>query len=137
MREVIVPKWKGKEPVTFAMCGGSSAAETVNETNQVDFIRKIAGTGANVYWLDAGWYPVPDGALWNKGRGNWFPDPKRFPNGMKTLADEAHKNGLKFLLWFDPEIVNAGSYISEKYPEWIIRNDKKSIGQYNLANRMP
>ena len=133
MREVVVPKWNGKEPVTFAMSGGSSALETVNEKNQVDFIRKIAGTGADVYWLDAGWYAGPDGASWNKGRGNWFPDPKKFPNGMKVLADEAHKNGLKFLLWFDPEIVNAGSDISEKYPEWIIRNDKKSIGQYNLA----
>ena len=76
MREEVVPKWNGKEPVTFAMCGGSSAAETYNETNQVDFIRKIAGTGADVYWLDAGWYAGPDGASWDKGRGNWFPDLK-------------------------------------------------------------
>ena len=133
MRDAVVPKWNGKEPITLAMSGGSSALETVSEKNQVDFIRKIAGTGAEVYWLDAGWYAAPKGADWHKGRGNWFPDPKKFPNGMKVLADEAHKNRLKFLLWFDPEIVSSGTDIAEKHPDWIIWKTKET-GLYNLGN---
>ncbi len=134
MRDAVAPKWDGKEPITLAMSGGSSALETVNERNQLDYIHKITGTGAEVYWLDAGWYAGNEGESWDRCRGNWFPDPKKFPNGMKVLADEAHKNGMKFLLWFDPEVVSPGSDISRKYSEWVIRKSDKETGLYNLGN---
>jgi alpha-galactosidase len=135
MKEKVVPKWDGKEPVTFSMSGGSSALETVTEINQLDYIRKIAGTGANVYWLDAGWYNGPPGEKWSAGRGNWFPDPRKFPNGMKVLADEAHRNNLKFLLWFEPESVAQGSAIAVKYPGWVLRQpDHVNRGLYHLGD---
>ena len=134
MRDEVVPKWNGKEPVTYAMSGGSSALETVNERNQVDYIRKIAGTGATVYWLDAGWYDGPEGGEWSVGRGNWYPDPKKFPNGMKVLADEAHKKGLKFLLWFDPETVDQGSDIARKHPEMLIWRKGGKMALFNLGD---
>ncbi len=134
MRDAVSPKWNSKDPVTYAMSGGSSALETVNEHNQLDYIRKIAGTGANVYWLDAGWYAGPEGGKWSEGRGNWYPDPKKFPNGMKVLGDEAHKNNLKFLLWFDPECVNPHTEIAKNHPEWILRKNDQESGLFNLGN---
>ncbi len=134
MRDVVSPKWNGNDPITYAMSGGSSALETVSEKNQLDYIRKIAGTGANIYWLDAGWYAGPEGGKWSEGRGNWFPDPKKFPNGMKVLGDEAHKNGLKFLLWFDPECVNTNTKIAQNHPEWILRKNDQESGLFNLGN---
>jgi hypothetical protein len=42
MREVISPKWNGKEPFAYALSRGSSALKTVNEKNQVDYIQRIA-----------------------------------------------------------------------------------------------
>lgn len=132
MRDVIVPKWNGKEPVSLAMSGGSTSLETVNEKNQVDYIRKIAGTGAEVYWLDAGWMAGNKGVPWYWTRGNWYPDPEKFPNGLKMLADEAHKNGLKFLLWIDPEVVAPGTTIDKIHPEWIVNYNKRSK-KYNLG----
>ncbi len=135
MRDQVAPKLQGKEPIVLAMSGGSSALETVNEQNQTDYIRKIAGSGVEVYWLDAGWYAGNEGDSWDRCRGNWYPDPKKFPNGMKILADEAHKNGLKFLLWFDPESVSPGSDISKNHPEWVIRRNEKEVGLFNLGNQ--
>ncbi len=134
MREEIVPRMNGQEPMILAMSGGSSALETVNERNQVDFIRKISGTGVGVYWLDAGWYAGNEGESWDRSRGNWNPDPKKFPHGMKVLADEAHKNGLKFLLWFDPEVASPGSDLATKHPEWLIRRSDKEAGLVNMGN---
>jgi alpha-galactosidase len=143
MREVIVPKWDGNEPISLAMSGGSTSLETVNERNQTDYIRKIAGTGAGVYWLDAGWMAGNKGVPWYWTRGNWYPDPEKFPNGLKVLADEAHKNGLKFLLWIDPEVVAPGTTIDKIHPEWIVNYDRKkkryflgkdSMALFNLGN---
>jgi alpha-galactosidase len=42
--------------------------------------------------MDAGWFRSP---------GDWYPDPKKFPNGLAPVADEAHRLGLKFGLWAD------------------------------------
>lgn len=134
MRDAVTPKWNGKKPISLAMSGGSSALETVNERNQTDFIRKIAGTGAEVYWMDAGWSAGYDGSSWGSCRGNWFPDTKKFPNGMKVLADEAHKNGLKFLLWFDPEAVEPNTDIAIKHSEWLLKSPTGKTFLYNMGN---
>jgi alpha-galactosidase len=45
-----------------------------------------------MFHIDAGWF---------RGVGDWYPDPKKFPNGLRPIADEAHRLGLKFGLWTD------------------------------------
>jgi alpha-galactosidase len=135
MRDQWLPKWYGKEPMIYAQSGGANRLEDKNESNQLDYIKKIAGTGANLYWLDAGWYQ--EGVLsdnWWDARGNWFPDKKKFPNGMKIISDAAHKNGMKFLLWFDPECVSPQTEIANKYPQWVIRKSPDGYGILNYGN---
>lgn len=134
MREIITPKWNGKEPFVYGMSGCAATLGGVNEKNQVDFIQKIAGSGANVYWLDGGWSESIKDKSWWSSRGDWDPDPVKFPKGLKVLADEAHKNGLKFLLWYDPEIVCPGTEITIKHPDWVLRASEKEDGLYNLGN---
>lgn len=136
LRERIAPTWAGDQPpVISAMAGGSSALETVNERNQLDYIRKIAGTGAQVYWLDAGWYHGPAGADWSAGRGNWFPSQTKFPRGLRPLGDEAHRHGLKFLLWYDPELVEPGTVIAVQHPEWLLhRENTDGYALFNLGD---
>lgn len=134
MREMVQPKWEGKDPFVFGMSGCASILDSINEKSQIDYIQKIKGCGANVYWLDAGWSASLPGATWWTSRGNWFPDERKFPLGIKVLADEAHKNGLKFLLWFDPEVVSPGTEIAVKHPEWVIKTGENEYGLFNLGN---
>ncbi len=69
------------------------------------------------YWiLDAGWY-TNRGHWWNTG--TWEVDRERFPKGVKAVSDAAHKNGLGFVLWFEPERCVAGSWLAENHPEWV------------------
>jgi alpha-galactosidase len=134
MRDVVVPKWNGKEPFIYGMSGCAATLGGVNEKNQVDFIQKMAGCGANVYWLDGGWSESLKDKSWWSSRGDWNADPVKFPKGLRVLADEAHKNGLKFLLWYDPEIVCPGTEIAVKHPDWVLRASEKDDGLYNLGN---
>ena len=48
--------------------------------------------GIEMFQLDAGWF---------RSVGDWYPDPKRFPQGLATIASYAHQRGLKFGLWVD------------------------------------
>lgn len=79
-----------------------------------------------IYWLDAAWYEGSGtfygGKSWFQSVGTWEADKNRFPNGLRAVADEAHKNGAQFMVWFEPERVYAGSNIHEEHPEWLLRN---------------
>ncbi len=93
----------------------NDALNYVTEKNQLQVIRNMAGMGFEAYWLDAGWFI----GEWPGGRGSWVPNSK-FPDGLAPLGVAAHENGLKFLLWFDPEGVAPGSLIEKEHPEWVV-----------------
>src|ERR1700743_1608935 len=63
---------------------------------------------------DAGYQYIVIDDCWQIDRdaeGNIVPDPKRFPSGMKALADYVHSKGLKFGLYSD-----AGTLTCQKRP---------------------
>jgi alpha-galactosidase len=73
------------------------------------------------WWVDAGWYAIPSvlPQNWGNGVGNWFPDPKRFPNGMRPTFQRAMDHGMKSVLWSEPERVGVGTELFEKHPDWL------------------
>lgn len=81
------------------------------EDAQINVIKKAAECGCfNAYWLDACWF---DGAFRN-GVGNYrYGDG--FPNGLKKLSDLAHRNGMRFILWFEPVRAFAGTDLNKRY----------------------
>ena len=55
-------------------------------------IRDAAELGLEMFHVDAGWF---------RGVGDWYPDPKKFPEGLAAVSEEAHRHGMKFGLWVD------------------------------------
>lgn len=84
--------------------------------------------GVELFLLDDGWfgnkYPrVNDRA----GLGDWAPNRARLPEGLAPLAKEAIKEGLRFGIWIEPEMVNPKSELFEKHPDWVIRQPKREL----------
>jgi alpha-galactosidase len=110
------------------LAGGSGRhtieMQEANEENQKSFLARDldAGVPLNYWWMDAGWYPFKTG-WWNTG--TWEPDPLRFPNGFAPISAAAHARGVKTIVWFEPERVTAGSWLSDKHPEWLLGPDGK------------
>jgi len=100
--------------------GPGDALNFVTEKNQLELIHNLPAMGIETYWLDAGWME----GLWPGGRGSWVPN-KDFPDGLRPLGEAAHKRGLKFLLWFDPEGVGPGSVIAKEHPEWVLHQPQE------------
>ena len=77
-----------------------------------------------VFWLDAGWYEqaadYKNQKNWANTVGNWKVDRERFPDGLKPVADEVHRVGAKFMVWFEPERVVKGSQWAVEHPEWMV-----------------
>jgi alpha-galactosidase len=110
----------------------NDALNWVNEKNQLDFIRGMPPVGMELYWLDAGWFE----GEWPFGVGSWNPDPKKFPHGLKPVGDAAHQIGMKFLLWFEPGRVGAGSEIATQHAEWVLHRpgEGKLGGLFNFGD---
>jgi alpha-galactosidase len=107
------------------------ALNAIDEQSQLDYIHKMP-PGIEAYWLDAGWFP----GGWPYGAGNWYPDPKKFPHGLKPLGDATHQKGMKFLLWFEPGRVAPGTQIAKEHPDWILHqaNEGKAGGRFYYGN---
>lgn len=78
-------------------------------------------------WMDAGWYgadtkPSPDefGGDWPQHTGDWRVSPLIHPGRLRDVSDTVHANGMKFLLWFEPERVHRGTPIAASHPEYFI-----------------
>jgi alpha-galactosidase len=69
------------------------------------------------FWMDAGWYPN-NGSWVNVG--TWEVDTKRFPKGLREVSDHAHANGIKIIVWFEPERVTKGTWLYENHPDWLL-----------------
>lgn len=95
--------------------------------------------GVELFVLDDGWF----GARCNDfaGLGDWYANTDRLPNGIAGLAQRIEALGMKFGLWFEPEMVNKDSDLFRAHPDWIIStpNRRASHGrnQYVLDYSRP
>ena len=104
---------------TIGFCDSTAATMIQGINNVADNLTPI-----DTWWIDAGWYEclsIPNVAPWNSV-GTWQPDPVRYPNGMKPVADAAHARGLKFLLWFEVERAVQDTWIYDNHPDWLLQH---------------
>ncbi len=118
-RKVLLNSWEG---VYF----------DINEKGMANMMKNIAAMGGELFVMDDGWFGVKyprnnDSA----GLGDWTVDTRKLPGGIQGLVDEAKKNGIKFGIWIEPEMVNSKSELFEKHPEYIIKpaNRKAKFGR--------
>lgn len=94
---------------------------------QLQAAQAAHAVGCDTHWLDAAWF---EGGFPN-GVGNWFCPKERFPEGLKPLSDACHQMGMKFILWFEPERVAAGTQIAREHPEFVFGGDKGGLFKLN------
>ena len=51
---------------------------------------------------------------------------ERLPFGIRGLADRIEEMGMKFGLWFEPEMVNKDSDLYRAHPDWILQTPKRN-----------
>ncbi|RYH12684.1 hypothetical protein EON65_37575 [archaeon] len=84
----------------------------VNHENILEMARQSAPLGINMIVLDDGWFAKRTSD--RTSLGDWYVDLEKFPYGLKKLVDDINGVGLKFGLWFEPEMVSEQS-VSRSY----------------------
>lgn len=88
-----------------------------NAQNSIDTIiariDRTASLGAEVFYIDAGWYtPKNKEGEWRYRVGDWTIGDGRFPDGFDYVINYIHSKGMLWGLWAEPERIG---YDSENY----------------------
>jgi alpha-galactosidase len=78
--------------------------------------------GCEAFVVDAGWYSaegVDVVADWTDRTGDWRTSRRRFPNGLREVSARCRELGLRFGLWFEPEVIGRLAAIRREHPEWL------------------
>lgn len=89
-----------------------------NEEKIVGLAKEAAALGIELLVLDDGWFGRRNGD--NCSLGDWYVNKEKLPSGIKGLAEKVNAEGVKFGLWFEPEMVSPDSDLYREHPDWCI-----------------
>lgn len=89
--------------------------------------------GVELFVLDDGWFLNRNTT--RAGLGDWYPDPKKLPEGIVGVSKKITDMGLLFGLWFEPEMVNKDSALYRSHSDWILQtpNRHASTGRHQYV----
>ncbi len=78
----------------------------------------VKGTGIDTFVLDDGWFGKREDP--SSGLGDWFVNEQKLEGGLDRLIEHVHGAGMKFGLWFEPEMISEDSEIYRAHPDYAI-----------------
>ncbi len=103
-----------------------------DEEKILQIAKKAKSVGIELMVLDDGWFGKRNSD--NCSLGDWTENREKLPHGIDGLAEEVEKIGMKFGLWFEPEMVSPDSDLYRAHPDWClhVENREKSLGRNQL-----
>ena len=89
-----------------------------NEEKILQIARRAKELGVEMLVLDDGWFGKRNTD--NCSLGDWVVNPEKLPGGLNGLSDRLHDLGLKFGLWFEPEMISPDSDLYRAHPDWCL-----------------
>lgn len=107
--------------------------KAINEQVFLENLKVAKTIGVEAMVLDAGWFG--DGDHWFDMRGDWdVVNRTKFPRGIRALADEVHKQGMKFGFWIEIEGLGVKSKLYQTHPEFVAKRDGESLHYICFGN---
>ena len=104
-----------------------------NEEKIERIAEQAAELGIDMMVLDDGWFGKRDDDI--SGLGDWFVNETKLPGGLGGLIGRINEMGMKFGLWFEPEMVSEDSELYREHPDWALRIPGRNPvrGRYQLV----
>ena len=89
--------------------------------------------GVELFVLDDGWFGKRNDD--RSSLGDWFVFKDKLPNGLEEVSDGIHKRGMKFGLWFEPEMISPNSDLYREHPDWAfqLKGRDAVLGRHQLV----
>ena len=119
-RPVVFNSWEA----SFFDFSGESLIRLAEEAKEL---------GADMLVVDDGWFGDRNDDL--RALGDWTANEKKLGMPLSELIKRVNKIGLKFGIWFEPEMISEDSDLFRKHPDWAmaIPGDKPVRGRNQLV----
>ncbi len=109
-----------KRPTLPRMTGYTSWYNLEGDITEQTILRDLNGLdpakdSVNIFQIDDGFEPHV---------GDWTKPNKKFPHGMKYVADRIHEKGYQAGIWLAPFVAAVSSDLVKQHPDWFLRNEK-------------
>jgi alpha-galactosidase len=130
---LINPRYVGKKrPIVIN--SWESAYFDFNTERLKQIVDGVAGTGVDTFVLDDGWFGNRNSEF--SSLGDWWVNENKLPGGLGEIIAHVNSRGMKFGLWFEPEMINPDSELFRTHPDYAImapgREGSPCRGQYML-----
>ncbi|WP_283680412.1 alpha-galactosidase [Lentilactobacillus sp. Marseille-Q4993] len=105
LRPILINNWEATE-------------FNINEEKLTSFAKTAKKIGIEMLVLDDGWFGKRNDDT--SSLGDWKVNLDKFPSGLGHLSESIHGLGMKFGLWFEPEMISQNSDLFREHPEWLI-----------------
>jgi alpha-galactosidase len=100
----------------------------IDEQTVLSAASRAAELGAEVFILDFGWA---------RNIGDWYPDPQKFPNGLRPISDYVHSLGMKFGLHLPLLEAAVDSPVLTDHPDWQAVDPERPRDYFGAASLCP
>jgi alpha-galactosidase len=88
------------------------------EEKLVNIAKSASELGIELLVLDDGWFGKRNDDT--SSLGDWHVDLDKLPGGLESLAQKISATGMKFGLWFEPEMISPNSDLFSEHPDWAV-----------------
>jgi len=74
--------------------------------------------GIEMLVMDDGWFGHRNDD--STSLGDWKVNEQKLPGGLKSLVEQVNALGMKFGIWFEPEMISPDSDLYREHPDWAI-----------------
>ncbi len=97
-----------------------------DEQKLIELAKESAELGIEMLVIDDGWFSnrYDD----QRALGDWVVNEEKLKGGLKYVADQVNKLGMKLGIWFEPEMISPDSDLYRAHPDWAIAIPDRKAG---------
>ena len=114
-------KDKDLKPILFNSWEGCTF--NFNTDSIISYIDDSLKIGSEIFVLDDGWFGDRNDDY--RALGDWFVNKNKID--LHKVINYCHQKGIKFGLWFEPEMVNANSNLYKEHPNYVLGEPNQDL----------
>ena len=87
----------------------------------VDFAKEAKKLGMEMLVMDDGWFGKRNND--RSSLGDWYVNEEKLKGGLSALIKRVNDEGLKFGIWYEPEMISPDSDLFREHPDWCVQVD--------------
>ena len=89
----------------------------------VNFAKEAKKLGIEMLVMDDGWFGRRNDD--KSSLGDWYVNEEKLKGGLSSLIERVNAEGLKFGIWYEPEMISPDSDLFRAHPDWHVHVDNR------------